>query len=79
MPCEICDIEADSSRQRDGYGARWMLSRSRLASCSCHAVRHGTAPEVDLDGAVRCMQVVDAIRRATAVQVDAPAAAGLSA
>ena len=41
------------------------LERELLAFL--HAVRRGGPPEVDLDAAVRCMQVVDAIRRHTAV------------
>ena len=52
------------------------LERELLAFVQ--AIRHGTPPEVGLDAAVRCMEVVDAIRRSAQVHVaglEPPAAA----
>jgi predicted dehydrogenase len=54
------------------------LERELLAFLT--AIRRGGPPEVGLDAAVRCLRVVEAIRRATEVVLEPPAAAaGLSA
>jgi predicted dehydrogenase len=73
------------ARWRDGraevehapVSAEEPLERELLAFL--RAIRRGTAPEVGLDAAVRCLRVVDALRRSAEVVLDPPAAEELSA